>query len=455
MIRAYVRDGAPFDPARLLGLVAAAGIAVVFGAERLASRGLGGLKEIAVAVAAPLLLWTAWARPLIFPYGLYLILAPLDVLMQLSRQDGTVARLLGLVSAVALIFYAVRTKSLRVPPRAIVWLLLFCGWIVLSTLWSIGTNPGKEATTMLEISGLYVAVACFPTRRRDLVPLLATLVVSGLVAALIGIYEFRFAGAMQQQTISDYHRITVSLGQSQLDPNMYADSLLVPFAIALAWFARAKRMLPTVAALGVMAILVSAIALAGSRDATIGLAIETLVLTSMLGVWKRVALPVGALIGGTLALFPNVFLRALADNGGGYGRTSIWHVAFAAFLQHPFVGAGSGSFAAVYDRWYLRVFEPYDVGWNMASHDIIIHYGVELGAVGLLLVFGWGISQWLLARSLPRTGLYGDLRAICVASLAALAFAAFFIDLFDVKFVWLLFGLIAQTRAAALGERAC
>jgi O-antigen ligase len=230
--------------------------------------------------------------------------------------------------------------------------------------------------------------------------------------------------------------------------------LLLPFAIALAWFARARRTLFAVGALGTMAILVMAIALAGSRDATIGLGIETLVLTTMLRAWKRVALPVTALIACTLVLFPNAILRAIADTGEGYGRTSIWHVGWAAFLQHPMIGSGADSFAAVYDQVYLRIFERYDVGWHMASHDLIVHYGVELGLIGLVLVLGWGISQWLLARALPRIGTMGDVRAICLASLAALTFAAFFIDLFDVKFVWLLFGLIAQARNVSMGGKA-
>lgn len=451
MIRAAAaRDtSAPIGGA--IATLVAAGAAVVWGAKNIATKGTAGIAEICAVAIAPLAAWIAWTRPLIVPYGLYAIVTPLDVLTSLSRSEGTVARLLGLLSAGALLLFAVRTRSLRMPPRAVLGLLLLCGWMALSTLWSIADDAGREATTFLEISGLYLALACFPTRRRDLVPLLGMILLGGAIAALIGIYEFRVAGVAETQTIQDFHRISVSLGQAQLDPNMYADSLLLPFAIALAWFVRAKRFWSRLGAFGVMALLVTAIALAGSRDATIGLAIETVMMTLALRAWRRVALPVGALIVTAIAAFPNAIVRAMEDNGGGYGRTSIWHVGWIAFLQHPLTGSGSGSFATTYDRWYLRIFERYDVGWDMASHDLLVHYGVELGLVGLALVVAWGAAQWLMARALPKIGLIGDVRAICLASLGALTFAAFFIDLFDVKFVWVLFGLIVQARSAALG----
>jgi O-antigen ligase len=452
MIRTFSRQASGADPA--LGVLAAAlagaGASVLWASQTVGAKGVSGIIEVAAALLAPVAAWLAWARPLIFPYGLYAIVAPLDVLTSLSKQDGTIARLLGLVSAAALVFYIVRTRTMRAPPRAVVCLGLFCGWMALSTLWSVGNDPGKETLTLLQIAGLYLAVALFPTRRRDLIPLLAMLLIGGVVAAGIGIYEFRASGA-EAQALQDYHRISVTLGQAQLDPNMYADSLLLPFAIALAWFVRVRKPLTSIAALIAMGTMVFAIALAGSRDATVGLGIVTIMLTTTLRAWKRVALPVGALICGTLAMFPNAIMRALADNGQGYGRTSIWHVAYAAFVQHPLVGWGAGSFGAVYDHWYIKVFEKYDVGWDMASHDLVVHYGVEFGLIGLILVFAWGLSQWSLARALPRTGLLGDIRAICLASLGALTFAAFFIDLFDVKFVWFVFALIVQTRNAALG----
>jgi O-antigen ligase len=451
MIRAdSQRSIAGEAPAALVGGTAAAmTVALLWGVRTIALKGTTGVAEVLGVLVSPLLLWLAWARPIVFPYGLYLIVAPLDVLTLVSKQDGTVARLLGFASAAAFAFYMLRTGKVRVPPRTLLWLGLFCAWASLSALWSVGDDPWRELGTLLQISALYLIIACFPTRRRDLLPLLGALLLGGLFAAGMGIYEFR-SGAQEAQTLSDMHRITVTLGRAQLDPNMYADSLLLPFAIALAWFVRARRFASGLAAGALMAAFVVAIALAGSRDAFIGLGIETVILATLMRGWRRVALPVAALIGTVLAIFPNVITRALEDSGGGYGRTSIWHVGLAAFAQHPFVGSGVGSFAAMYDEFYLRVFERYDVGWNMASHDLLVHYGVEFGLVGLALVLGWGAAQWLMARALPRAGLYGDIRSIALASLGGLTFAAMFIDLFDVKFVWFVFALIVQARNAAI-----
>lgn len=434
------------------GIFTAAVAALMWSTKTIATKGLSGIVEIAAVAAAPVLAWIAWARPLIFPYGLYVVIAPLDVLTSTGSHQGTIARLLGLLSGAALLLFAIRTRSLRMPPRAIVVLALLCGWMALSTLWSAAApaDAGREAATLLEIAGLYLAIAAFPTQKRDLPVVLGSILIGGVVAAGIGAYEFHAAGAREVENLQDFHRISVTIGRASLDPNMYADSLLLPFAIALTWFARSRRALWSLAALAAMGIIVIAIALAGSRDATIGLGIVTVSLIVMLRAYRRVLLPTFAMIAVALALYPNAILRAAEDAGGGYGRTSIWDLGITGFLQHPIVGWGSGSFGAVYDRLYVRVFERYDVGWHMASHDLFIHYGVELGAIGLVLVLAWCVSQWMLARSLPATGVIGDVRAICLASLGALAFAALFIDLFDVKFVWIAFALVAQARSAAL-----
>lgn len=436
--------------------VLGAGAFVMWASRTAAAKGIHGVVEIGAATVAPVALWLAWARPILFPYGLYAIVAPLEILTQMRNGEGTIARLIGFASAAALLVYAVRMRSVKTPPRAIIWLALLVGWMALSTLWSMNQqHAGREAMTMVQIAGLYLAVACYPMQRKDMLPLLAAILVGGLLAAAVGIYEFHTDGIAQAQFLQNYDRLDVTLGRLSVDPNLYGDALLLPFAIALAWFARSRKLLGGVTALAAMGILVIALALAASREAMIALVFETIVLVTLLRAWKRVFVPLAVLIGGALAMFPNVVLRAVADTGGGYGRTSIWHVGMAAFLQHPLFGSGSGSFGYVYDTWYLRVFETYDVGWNMASHDLIVHYGVELGLVGLVLLFGWCISQWLLARALPRIGMLGDVRAICIASLVALGLVALLVDLFDSKFLWLAFGLIAQARSlAGSGETA-
>jgi O-antigen ligase len=431
--------------------VIAAAALVAWASRAVASKGLSGVIEIAAAIALPVGAWLAWARPLLFPYGLYAILAPLDVLTQMSPREGTIARLAGLAAGAALLLYALRTRSLRTPPRAIVWLVLLCGWMALSTLWSIASNPEMETMQLLQLATLYLIVAVFPTQERDLLPLLAAIVLGGVVAAGIGVYEFHSGGMHEAEQLQNFHRVAITIGKDTLDPNLYADGLLLPFAVALLWFARTKAFWSRAASLATMALLLIAVMLAGSRDAAIGVAIAAFVVIALTRSWRRIALPLALLAAAVLVFFPNVIQRAIADEGnGGSGRTSLWRVGLTAFAQHPFAGTGSGSYATVYDRWYLRIFERVDPGWGMASHDIVLHYGVELGVIGLALVVVWCVAQWMLARALPASGLLGDVRTICLASLSAFAFVAFFIDIFDVKFVWLAFALIVQARNVQL-----
>jgi O-antigen ligase len=435
-------------------LIAAAG-AVAWASRTIASDGTRGFLEVVAAIAVPIGAWLAWARPLLFPYGLYAVLAPLDVLTQMSPREGTIARLVGIAAGAALLLYALRTRSVRTPPRAIVWLVLLCGWMTLSTIWSIASHPNLETVQLLQLAALYLIVAIFPTQKRDLVPLLAAIALGGVIAAGIGIYEFHSGSLREAAQLRDFHRLAVTLGKDTLDPNLYADGLILPFAIALLAFARSRAFWSRVALLATMALLLVAVMLAGSRDAAIGTAIVAVIVTTLTRSWRRVTLPLIVVAGAVLMFFPNVIQRAIADEGnGGSGRTSLWRVGITAFAQHPFAGTGAGSYATVYDRWYLRIFERVDPGWGMASHDIVLHYGVELGLVGLLFVVAWCVAQWMLARALPASGLLGDVRTICLASLVAFAFVAFFIDVFDVKFVWLTFALVAQARNVQLYEAA-
>jgi O-antigen ligase len=429
----------------------AAGASVMWSARAIAVKGVGGLIEVGALIVVPVAAWIAWVRPLLFPYGLYAVLAPLDILTQMSHQGGTVTRLVGIAAAPVLLLYSIRTRSVRTPPRAIVWLALLCGWMLLSTLWSQGSDAGREAMTLLQLAIMYTVIATFPTQRRDFAPLFGAILLGGLISAAIGIYDFHSGGIREAQSLENFSRITITLGSDTIDPNMYGDSLLLPFGVALLWFIRTRYWGAKLFTLAAMATMLVPLALVGSRDATIGLAIVVTVLTVVLRAWKRVALPVLGVTAGVIALFPNVIVRAIEDQGnGGSGRTSIWQVGLDAFLHHPLIGSGAGSYGDVYDHWYLRIYERVDPGWHMASHDILLHYGVELGIVGLIFVIGWCVAQGLLVRALPREGIIGDVRTLCMASLVAFAFVAFFIDVFDLKFVWLVFGLVAQARNTAL-----
>jgi O-antigen ligase len=147
------------------------------------------------------------------------------------------------------------------------------------------------------------------------------------------------------------------------------------------------------------------------------------------------------------------FLSASAS--GGSGRLDIWSAGLAAFRENWLFGAGSGSFAAAYDRVYLQVFQTYDMGWSRAAHNMLIQNGVEYGVIGLVLLVGAMIFTF---RSLPKLGpehpLFG-MRAGLVGALLGLCVAGFFVDLTTAKVLWLALTLFALLRACvANGESA-
>jgi hypothetical protein len=78
-----------------------------------------------------------------------------------------------------------------------------------------------------------------------------------------------------------------------------------------------------------------------------------------------------------------------------------------------------------------------------------LHYAVELGIVGLLLLLGFWFAQFSALRVIgPSHPLY-DYRVLLEGALLGLFVTAMFIDLFTYKYAWLIFAMAAQLRSLA------
>jgi O-antigen ligase len=143
---------------------------------------------------------------------------------------------------------------------------------------------------------------------------------------------------------------------------------------------------------------------------------------------------------------PGYFDRwALAQQNGGAGRMSIWHVGLLAFKQNWLVGAGYANFPFAYDRAFIHVYESFYAQWHRASHNIVLGTAVELGAIGLiLLVAGW-VAQFRTLRFIQPADVRFPLRLALEGALIALFVSGFFLDIMIEKYVWLAFMLVALT----------
>jgi len=419
-----------------------------------ANSGIRGLGVAAAGLVAPIALGIAFVRPLLFPYGLYAAFIPFDAFAQLSPGSVTVTRIIGLFAGAALLIHAIRTRRFVAPPAALWWLAALLAWVLFSVLWSSDPlNAPVEAVMILQIAVLYTIVAVYGTRATDISVICNAIILGGVASAFLGIYEFHHQSIAQASYVQNFARLNIQVGDERVDPNLYSDALILPFGIMAARWLTSRDFVRSLIPLATLLLFIVAIDIAASREAMIALGLEMIALAIILRAWRRlIPLALAAIAG--LAAIPNVVVRALQDQGnGGSGRTSIWRVGWEAFRQHPLIGSGSGSFADVYDQWYLRVFQPYEAGWHRASHDIILHFGVEFGIIGLILVGGCWLAQWRVAREIPQGCGFDDLRAALLATIVALAFVSLVVDAFDTKFLWLAFALIAQLRAATLGFR--
>ncbi len=117
----------------------------------------------------------------------------------------------------------------------------------------------------------------------------------------------------------------------------------------------------------------------------------------------------------------SVFLRfSSALDTGGSGRTSIWAVALEAAKHRILQGYGLGNFTQAFNLYYLKIHQPYPFGWDSPAHNLVLHYLVELGVIGLALIGAFIAIQFLGLRAIDRNNELYDYRIVMEASLVAI-----------------------------------
>ncbi|MGC1381455.1 MAG: O-antigen ligase family protein [Candidatus Baltobacteraceae bacterium] len=399
--------------------------------------------------AGPIGLYVAYKRPLDFPLGLYMLLIPFDNLLG-TGSFGTLTKLLGMVSGAFLLLWVVRHRRLAITGRAVVVLLALVVWMFASAFWAIDQGAALQImATYAGLMGLYVVLTMMPVSPAQFRTLLLLVVAGAVCAALYGIHAFYQNPSFAQES-PDTMRMIIQVGQNYIDPNHFSDALLFPIAIVTMWGLRARRIVAKLPCLAALAIFVTAILYSGSRE---GLTAMLVIATYYF--WRsryRLQLALGALAIVTTAATTqtSVWLRfstALAT--GGSGRTSIWAVAVEAAKHRLLQGYGVGNFTQAFDLFYLGVHQPYPYGWESPAHNLVLHYLVELGVVGIGLIAAFFVFSFRSLREIKVGSELYDYRVMMEAALIATAVVSMTIDLFTYKYAWLVFSMIALLRNAA------
>jgi O-antigen ligase len=277
-------------------------------------------------------------------------------------------------------------------------------------------------------------------------------IAGAVISVIIGLTGSIDTGSSALQTATQQEgRLQGGAG----DPNVLAAGIVPAIALATGLIAVARGTLERIALgltlllLGVglaatesrggllamgLAVIVSIVVAKGRRA---GIVILTLLALGASGVW--------------FANQPSALQRVTSFNGGGNGRSSLWHVGWAMAQDHPIVGVGFGNFTAESEKYVRRPttlqFIDLIVEKPHVTHNTYLQLWDETGLIGLGLFLGvCAISLRTALRAATRFDALGDdamatlSRATFVALVAIMAASFFLTNGHDSRW-WLLLAM--------------
>jgi O-antigen ligase len=386
---------------------------------------------------APVLIYASIERPLLFPFSLFAMLAPVDELLGLSKF-GTLLRFIAAASAGAMIFWMIRHRDARHPPlAAYVWGILTV-WMALSIFWALdpGLAMGRMGT-VLQLLLLYLTCCFMPATWADVKLVLGAVGLGGVLSAIYGVYYFH-----ENQNVASTlsQRLVLSNGHDFIDPNHFAAAMILPITIVTGAWVQTRNMTTRVWLAMAGVVLFMGIYATGSRGGLLGAAVAVGYLAWRSGQRLRLLAILGLAAIGSSIMPTSIWSRfsnALSSHGAG--REDIWRVGLEAFKHFWLFGAGLENFPTAFSRVYMNVFTPPGIGWGRAAHNLLMQVGVELGLMGLGLTLTAWVLQFSMLEAIPRGSRFYTYRLMVQAGLIGLFVAAMFLDILYRKYTWLAF----------------
>jgi len=432
---------------------------------------VAGLKPplgVALALALIFLLVASWDLAL----GVcgFVLIAPLDVISRnsdVSLTKGAGALLvLAWIAAVATQGRAKRSL-ITSHPWLTAFLVGFIAWSVLSAIWAENPADVYRSTMRFALNAVLFPIVSLAVRdRRHIIWILAVFVLGAQLSVLWGFLVGPSAGVSQAGRLTG----------ARADANALAVLLLVSTVFAAA-LAVVLRGVPLAAPLSLGAALLGVIALFAtfSRGGVVALVVVVLAGIVYGGRWRKGM----ALLGLTAVLLGAVYLAGSADGGSAAdrllssstsGRSSIWTVGWRIVEANPVIGVGSGNYTVAEPHYLLTSpgvipDDQFIIDTPLVAHNIYLHILAEMGVIGLVLFLGLlGVSIASAVRAV-RIAKERDDQALevlgraLVMALAGMLAADFFLSEQYSKQLWLLLALgpallaIAQAQPQARRAR--
>jgi hypothetical protein len=319
----------------------------------------------------------------------------------------------------------------------------FVLWTTISLLWSADERQGAVQILFFYLPfGLLLAyLATLRPRLSDLRNALGIQVALAVAFAGVAVWQYETKHIFWNQTIIVAHQYASFFRVNSLfyDASVYARFMAVTIVL-LAGLAVFRRLTIPLGAL--IAVLFAGLYLAYSQSSLLALAAGTTMLGAF--VWPRrlvIGIVAVAAVIGVAGL--GLALRGNAAHNVTSGRTTLINYGWTVTKRHPLEGAGIGGFAR---DAVAQTSHPGRRAKHAASHTTPVTVIAELGPIGFALYAGLLATIALRALRadtdrLPRLTLLTALAAIAASSL-------FYNAYFEDPATWILTALIATVTLA-------
>ncbi len=419
----------------LIGAGTAMGLAVLLG--WLVARN-AWLPLAAVVGLTLLILWPAYLW-----LGVFVSVVPFDNASAVQAGTGslTVTWMAGLVALVTLVGSSIALGRFRLPSRLAMLWLIFIAWQCCSVVWAVNQSVAiTRLPTMGSLLLFYIVVTCCEFSEREIARIMRLSIFGGCVAAAVCIYLFHSGVFFENVSM----RGTFSIGNQQIESNVFAAGLLLPLSLVIGEFLAAKRLGFKLLLIFCAFLIALGIFYTTSRGGLLAVVVMILFYVRKAGLsWRALAAPV--LLGSALLLAPGyLFIRLLqAAETGGAGRLYIWQTGLAAFKDYFVVGAGLDNFQLIYYDYAAKA--THFAGLNRPPHNTFLQVAVESGVIGLLLFILVIAAHFRLAwqREALVSGAERFRLIACEGAAWAMLVASFFLHLLWFKEYWVVWMMLA------------
>ena len=395
-------------------------------------------------IAAPVVIIAAFKKPLIFPFGLYLLLLPFDSVAVLTggKSGPTLTKLLGALTILVFTMKGIFEKKFKKPDTVSLWWLFFVCYCLLSSVWAV--NPSyvfSRVPTMMGLFLLYFVVAMYRINQKEFDMLKKFVIAGAFFAALLVIYNYREMLSLAGMA----GRTTLKLAGRGTELNNLALMLLVPIAFNIEKIIEKNSIKIKLMYIGSLITLLFALMLTGSRGNMLAVGVMFLVLIFSIKERLKYGIALILIIMVVLSYAPSFVIERweAAIESGGSGRTSIWYVGLLLLKDYWLLGAGLDNFPSVYGKY--AYYAPHFKGVYRASHNIYLGFLVDLGIPGFLIMLTAMIKHYR-ALQVSRAGKFFYDQIMLKAAFWAVLVSSTFLDTVWKKSFWLLWMMMIIQR---------